>query len=162
MCACVRTCMHTHACMRARICVCVLGVEGGHSSVLAKLSPSTCSWHFTLPRLPSALLEFGWRRQAEPHRCLSALQRCTAAAAVCCTDSWQGEGSSIQPSLCCASFYPELGHTKQKLLVLAVTPGLPVVTTLFPCFQRCWGGTDPPAGSLSHDPMGKAAAREKP
>ena len=162
VCVCARARAWLHMCVCAHICVCVLGVEGGYSSVLAKLSPSSCSWHCTLPRLPSAPLDFGWHGQVEPPHCISALQCCTASAVVCYTESWQAEGNSIQLSLCCASFHPEMGPTKQKSLVLAVTPGLPGVRTLFQCCQQCWGSTDPPSGSLSHDPMGKAAVRGKP
>lgn len=93
--------------------VCVLGEEGGDRSGLAKRGPSTCSWHSIRLRLASTPLECSQHWQAVPHHCISVPLGCSAAAVVCCTEPWQGKGSPLQLSLCCASFHPEMGPTKQ-------------------------------------------------
>ncbi|OWK12001.1 NMUR2 [Cervus elaphus hippelaphus] len=61
----------------------------------------------TCHRLPSAPLDFGWRGQAEPPRCISALQCCTAAAATLPPASskqeiwtlWMEPGQGVDTSL---------------------------------------------------------------
>lgn len=92
---------------------CGLGEEGGHSSVLAKQSPSTCCWHSSRLGLACTPLECSQCWQAVPHCCIAVPPGCTTAAVVCCTEPWQGKGSPLQLSLRCASFHPEMGPTKQ-------------------------------------------------
>ena len=83
------------------------------SSVLPRLGPSICSWLCSRLRLASAPLECSQPWQAVLLHCMSVLPCCTAAAAVCCTEAWPGKGIPRQLSLCCASFQPEMGPTKQ-------------------------------------------------
>lgn len=66
------------------------GEEGGRSSVLLKLGPSTCPWH--RPHLRLAHRECGRRWQAAPSGGISI-------PAVCWSEAGQGRDTPLQPSV---------------------------------------------------------------